>query len=753
MKKAKPEQAREREITIDFNQFFKKKWHYFVVLIFGLLISVGIWAHFGQVMMGDDYPFHVERLQSASRAWSNGQIVPQVDSDALGGFGYAYNLFYGPLVTYLAAGLQALIGAWPIVISLILILCVVGSGLLMCRTMTKISGKPGLGMLVAVLYMTSPYFLNNLYSRMALGEVVAMIAPPILLLGLYQLTVHDKHAARSIAVAAALLLLSHSLSALMFGLFAALYVIFNWTRTVNWPNIWRIIIGAVMALGLSAFFILPLIEAKLVGIYGVFDRGYSEVFFGANPQSVNDHRLWLQQLFVNNGGGSESNIALGVMAVIGILGFWFVYKQIENKDERRFARTLYWLAILAILAALPIIDWHYLPSMAWQIQFPWRLLSVASVALSVVAGYTIFGLVHGLVEAKQNLVAVTAGVVALYLALPMAMPSADHYLNDINVVKDDPVSVGWEAEYAPMALLCSADVEADVAEGYDCSLARIREKLAERGMQVRVTAGMAALGDVVKDGLKMEFTINNLDDAEAMVELPLIYYPGYIATLNGENLRVTHSAEYGLVTVAVPGRANGKVKVSYGLSLWTQVGTIISLTTLGVGIVWCLGSAIYDRKTHKKELPAREMVADDAGDETEMNLDADREEILAGMNEEVVLPEGAEAELTEALEEAAEAERKPRKMARQKAAEKEIAEAVAAEIAKSEEKPEKPKRGRKKAVRTEPAIEKVETETKTTVRTARESVEASKQTVEPAPRRRTTTTRVRMVKNDTPEEE
>ena len=59
-----------------------------------------------QIMTGDDYAFHVTRMQSASRAWSNGQFLPQVDPDALNGFGYAYNLFYGPLVTYLAAGSQ-----------------------------------------------------------------------------------------------------------------------------------------------------------------------------------------------------------------------------------------------------------------------------------------------------------------------------------------------------------------------------------------------------------------------------------------------------------------------------------------------------------------------------------------------------------------------------------------------------------------------------------------------------------------------
>ncbi len=136
-----------------------------LVIIFGMILSVGVWAEPTRVMTGDDYAFHVTRLMSASKGWANGQILPQVDPDTLGGFGYAYNLFYGPLLTYLAAGLQVLIGAWPIAINIVLVLCLVGSGLTMCYAMTKISKNQVLAVLVSVFYMAAPYVLNNLYSR------------------------------------------------------------------------------------------------------------------------------------------------------------------------------------------------------------------------------------------------------------------------------------------------------------------------------------------------------------------------------------------------------------------------------------------------------------------------------------------------------------------------------------------------------------------------------------------------------------
>ena len=68
--------ADEREEQKSFwdkvKSFFGSKWHYLVGFIFGAVLSVGVWSYVTQIMTGDDYAFHITRLQSASRAWSNG---------------------------------------------------------------------------------------------------------------------------------------------------------------------------------------------------------------------------------------------------------------------------------------------------------------------------------------------------------------------------------------------------------------------------------------------------------------------------------------------------------------------------------------------------------------------------------------------------------------------------------------------------------------------------------------------------------
>lgn len=596
--------------SVNVKRFFADKWSYLLVLFFGIMITMGVWALGMKVMTGDDYAFHVTRLMSASKGWANGQIVPQVDPDTLGGFGYAYNLFYGPLLTYVVAGLKVIVGLWPVAINIALLLCIIVSGLTMCYVMRKISKNQVLAMLVAVIYMSTPYFLNNLYARMAVGEVVAMVAAPILLLGLYYLTVQNKHAARCIAISAALLILSHSLSAVLFALMAAVYVLINWRKVLNVESIWRMVLGGVVALGLTAFFTLPMLEAKLTGIYGVFDQGYAEVYFGANPRSMNDHRAWPQQLLgmdyagkVNGDGlAGEFGITLGLMALIGLLGFWFVRRQIENEDERRFTTSLYVVAVLAILLSLPIVNWYYMPGILWQMQFPWRALMVSGLALSVVTGYTIFGLIRNLAQEKQAVIAVIVGLFAVYMIMPLILPNESKHLDGVEEVATDPVTVGWEAEYAPMQLLCSPEVEEDVREGYACSLDRVRERLDARGDGVKVIEGKVKVSEFKKDGLRVEFRAKN-GDSQALVELPMIYYPGYQARLEGENLalKVTYSEEYGLVTVVIPGDVEGGIEVYYGLSRATWIGLGISVVTAGLGIVWMLFSAVRDRRSEKKD--------------------------------------------------------------------------------------------------------------------------------------------------------
>lgn len=599
--------------------FLARKWHFWLVLVFGILLSIGMWGLILWMPTGDDYAFQVTRLQSASRAWANGQLLPQVDPAALGGFGYAYNLFYGPIVTYFVAGVQFLVQNWAVTLNLVLSLLLILSGMTMCWAVTKISRRRTVGALAGIFYMAMPYVLSDYYSRMAVGEITAFAVAPILLWGLYQLTTKQRHATRSIAFAAALLVLTHSLSAAMFALMAAVYVILNIDKLFNIKTIWRMVLAVAVALGLTAFFTLPLVEAKLYGAdYGIFDADYAAGYFGANAGSVNDHRLYpttmlLDVDYVKNGA------VLGPVAIIGLVGFWLVRKKIEEKPERRFLTSLWVVALGFLLATTALVDWSIFPQAVLQIQFPWRLLEVVVVIAAVLAAYVVGILLQDLAAEKRRVAVLVAGMLAVMPVTQVFLPNMERHLETEEAwMEIENGSLGWQAEYAPVEMLCSTENTEERDEPYYCSLPKVAKLIVARGEDAKVLRGKASVTDLQKDGLKIELRVKNEANEAAEIELPLVYYPGYEAWLGEEELELRIARETGLVIVVVPAKTQGEVRVSYKVSRATQIGVMVSLATMGSGLIWIIITGIYDMKRRQKDVEVarlmdsvREVIDDD----------------------------------------------------------------------------------------------------------------------------------------------
>lgn len=137
-----------------------------------------------------------------------------------------------------------------------------------------------------------------------------------------------------------------------------------------------------------------------------------------------------------------------------------------------------------------------------------------------------------------------------------------------------------------MQLLCSPDNEGEVAQGFACSLKKVAEALEKRGDGIEIISGKAKVTDVERDRLKFWFKVENEGSTDTEVELPVIYYPGYVAKLDGERIEVKESERLGLAALVVPAGLSGKIEVYYGLSRATVVGMTISGVTAVLGIAW-----------------------------------------------------------------------------------------------------------------------------------------------------------------------
>ena len=108
------------------------------------------------------------------------------------------------------------------------------------------------------------------------------------------------------------------------------YVLLNIDKVLSVKKIWRMILAVIVALGLTAVFTLPLIEAKVRGAdYGIFDTAYVDGFFGSNADGLNAHRLWPDGLILSK-KGDGLYLSLGLVAIFALAGFWLIRKRIEN---------------------------------------------------------------------------------------------------------------------------------------------------------------------------------------------------------------------------------------------------------------------------------------------------------------------------------------------------------------------------------------------------------------------------------------
>lgn len=72
-------------------------------------------------------------------------------------------------------------------LKLSIILAIIVSGISMFKLMQKVTKNDDISLIVAILYMSSTYFLSNIYLRMAMGEVISYMFFPILFYGLYDI--------------------------------------------------------------------------------------------------------------------------------------------------------------------------------------------------------------------------------------------------------------------------------------------------------------------------------------------------------------------------------------------------------------------------------------------------------------------------------------------------------------------------------------------------------------------------------------
>ena len=124
------------------------------------------------------------------------------------GFGYALNIFYGVLTTYIPILISLITGSGILALKIFTLITVILSGITMYDfvlelvedTNLKLNPKEKIiacnnlkiiALLASLIYIAAPYKLTDIYARTAVGEYTAFIFIPLVFRGLYKL-INDK---------------------------------------------------------------------------------------------------------------------------------------------------------------------------------------------------------------------------------------------------------------------------------------------------------------------------------------------------------------------------------------------------------------------------------------------------------------------------------------------------------------------------------------------------------------------------------
>jgi 6-pyruvoyl-tetrahydropterin synthase related domain len=527
---------------------------------------------YGPMATGHDTFEHVNYCHHFSEQFWGGEWYPRWLLNMNHGLGSPSLFVYPPFASYIYTFLQPLGAVFHFnPFNAGEFLALVGSGV--CAFLwVKTTASRTVALVSAVLYMLMPYHLAvDFYRRNALSECWALVWMPLVLYFSTQIMARKRRALLGVAIAYALLILSHFVSVLIFSLVPLAFALALSERGERIKSVLLIAAGMVLGTGLSCFYFVP----------ALFYSKYFPVMKMLRPPSfvLADNFIQLHDRPAGTSDGGflhgVSLSALGLIAFIAICGFVVLWR--GRPDSRR--KTAFWLAacVLPVFLMSHFSLWlwglssrHLSSLLLRAVQYPWRFNVV--LCLGAVAIIALFlSELSRISRLGRN---VTLGLVSLiiltwfisYGQIWVRYRTDVFVPNPKQLVDDDD---GWFYSWSAPGL--------DEASALKASI----------GPQIRFLGVDGTSAVQVWKARQIEFHSNSPDGGWVMINQ--FYYPGWTALLAGTTQRLESKAAMpeGLLEVEVP-PGNQEVRVEIPVGPVEKAGrwiSIMSVLLYGI-LVW-----------------------------------------------------------------------------------------------------------------------------------------------------------------------
>jgi hypothetical protein len=495
----------------------RTNWQILLILLLGISIA---WPLFYQGYFSHHDDLQVIRIFEMRRCLEDWQVPCRWVPDMGYGNGFPLYNYYGPFPYYLGGLLSfflSYINSAKVLFFLTLVLGGIGMYLLVRRFWGATAG-----LVSGVLYIFAPYKALDVYVRGALSEAFALALIPFVFLFGYKL-VKSKSVANFLAFSLSLaaFLTTHNIMTIIFVpalvLWLGLVLFLDKGRRLR-----TVLLGLILAVGLSAFFVIPafveksLIQTETLTRYGLDFRAnfvtLKQLFFD---------RLW-------NYEASAISLQIGWplwwLAVLAPAAVFF-----RRSDHRTRAVTVFF----STLFAFSIFMTHNKSAFIWEridilkyFQFPWRFLSLTIFSASILGGAFVQ------ISRKKFKIVVGLAIVVITVILNWGYFRPGEFYTTLTD-KDLLSGQRWEIQQKGALL------------DYLPKTALEPEEKAPETPEAK--KGTAAVYDFENHSNWWKFT--TVAETQSYIEVPVFYFPGWKAKIDGEDTTINYENYLGRIGI------------------------------------------------------------------------------------------------------------------------------------------------------------------------------------------------------------
>ncbi|MBO0439867.1 hypothetical protein [Candidatus Enterococcus ikei] len=500
---------------------------YMMFLFLSILCIYFTFISNGKLYAGDDVVFHMGRIEGLSRAIQQGDYFPKINYYFLFGMGYASSIFYPDLFLYPAA-LFRVVG-FTITQSYILYMILINFLTFVSGYYSFLYGSKNKtkSLFFAVIYGLASYRLCDVIVRGALGETLAFLFLPVVILGTIQIVQGDYRKFFFLGIGMAGIFYAHLLSTVIFSMFIGLYFLLNIRKLVNEKQrISYFLLSIALTIILVSPVLFPLLEQLM---YQQLNVQTKPIFYLQNSASSLFKYL---NISINNTG--FNNLGIFIFSSMGYL--ILCVKKITTTSKQMLIIGSIFLFVTT--DSFPHALFHN--TLLNTIQFTWRYFMIISTVIC-------WALADSL---DQLLPKKSVKFVSIIVFLFMIIQSISYQMNAKEEKKflhkdfenPNPAALGNGKEYLPINM----DFDRFINNPHNMRAGSKKIKL------INLKRGY--------DFIRLDYDAPE----ETTLTFPLTFYKGYTVKSTGDPLvrGLQNSKEnVGLSEVVVKGK--GQLAISY----------------------------------------------------------------------------------------------------------------------------------------------------------------------------------------------